>query len=209
MRPVQLLPFLAATGLMARGWDGAQYSSIIAAARGSHLALLAGNVSRTATRPVIREGWSAVDAARRDNLRPDAVWDTAREDHMRKVITASHCGQIDDTLRDGLVRAQRLRDAVLADVALSRRSASPDGSIVFIVGRGHARSDIGVPRYLLARADTLKVLSIGFTEVDADKTAPAEYLGEDGLAPPGAPHDLLWFTPRQTRPDPCADFGKR
>lgn len=199
----------AALALMPRGWDSAQYSPIVAAARSSQLPLAAGNVSRTATRPVIREGWQAVEAPRRELLRLDAVWDAERETYMRQVITASHCGQINDTLRDGLVRAQRLRDAVLADVALTRRNASPDGSVVFIVGRGHARSDVGVPRYLQARANDLKVLSIGFTEVDAGKAAPSDYLGEDDIAPPGAPHDLLWFTPRQTRPDPCKDFGKR
>lgn len=199
----------AALALMPRGWDSPQYSPIIAAARTSQLPLVAGNVSRTATRPVIREGWQAVETPRREMLHLEAVWDAERETYMRKVITASHCGQIDEPLRDGIVRAQRLRDAVLADVALGRRAASPDGSVVFIVGRGHARSDVGVPRYLQARARGLKVLSIGFTEVDAGKAAPSDYLSEDGIAPPGTPHDLLWFTPRQTRPDPCADFGKR
>lgn len=199
----------AAAALMPRGWDATQYRPILDAARRSGLALAAGNVSRAATRPVIREGWQAVDAARRNRLRVDTVWDAAREGYMRTVITASHCGQIDDTLRDGLVRAQRLRDAVLADVALATRPAAADGSTVFIVGRGHARSDVGVPRYLRARSTSLTVLSVGFTEVSPDKTAPADYLIEDGIAAPGAPHDLLWFTPRQTRPDPCKDFGKR
>lgn len=199
----------AASALMARGWDSAQYRPIIAAARDAGLALAAGNVARSATRPVIREGWQAVDAPQRERLRLDAVWDGPREAYMREVITASHCGQIDETLRDGLVRAQRLRDAVLADVALGRRKDGGDGSLVFIVGRGHARSDVGVPRYLLARDNGLKVLSIGFTEVSPEKAEAASYLGEDDIAPPGAPHDLLWFTPRQTRPDPCANFGKR
>lgn len=199
----------AASALMPRGWDATQYRPIIAAVREAGLVLAAGNVSRNATRPVIREGWQAIDAARRDALRLDAVWDAAREDYMRKVITASHCGQIDEPMRDGIVRAQRLRDAVLADVALNRRPTGGDGSVVFIVGRGHARSDVGVPRYLQARAGDLKVLSIGFTEVAPEKPAAADYLGEDGITPPGVPHDILWFTPRQTRPDPCKDFGKR
>lgn len=199
----------AASALMPRGWDAVHYRPIIAAARQAGLVLAAGNVSRTAARPVIREGWQAVDASRRTGLHLEAVWDADREAYMRKVITASHCGQIDETLRDGIVRAQRLRDAVLADVALERRSAGGDDGVVFIVGRGHARSDVGVPRYLLARAGGMKVLSIGFTEVTPEKSTPADYLEEDGIAPPGAPHDLLWFTPRQTRPDPCKDFGKR
>lgn len=199
----------AVSALMARGWDSGQYRPLIESARQAGLPLVAGNVSRADTRPVIREGWQAIDPPRRERLQLDPVWDGRRETYMRQVITASHCGKIDDTLRDGLVRAQRLRDAVLADVALAPRPAAADGSTVFIVGRGHARSDVGVPRYLRARSTSLTVLSVGFTEVSPDKTAPADYLIEDGIAAPGAPHDLLWFTPRQTRPDPCKDFGKR
>lgn len=194
----------AAAALMARGWDSGHYRPLIESARQKGLPLVAGNVSRAGTRPVIREGWQTIDAPRRERLQLDAVWDGGRETYMRQVITASHCGKIDDTLRDGLVRAQRLRDAVLADVTLGHVA----GRAVLIIGRGHARSDVGVPRYLSARDRKLKIVSIGFTEVSPDKTQPADYLGEDGIAPPGPPHDLLWFTPRQTRPDPCASFGK-
>lgn len=195
----------AAAALMPRGWEVDQYRPLLERARAAGLPLVAGNVARSSTRPVVREGWQSIDPERRARLQLDAVWDERRETYMSKVITASHCGKIDAPLRDGLVRAQRLRDAVLAEVA----QASLARGAVYIVGRGHARSDVGVPRYLAARNPQLKIVSLGFTEVAPDKRQPADYHhDDDGQVPPGNPHDVLWFTPRQTRPDPCANFGK-
>jgi uncharacterized iron-regulated protein len=105
-------------------------------------------------------------------------------------------------LRDGLVRAQRLRDATLADAALGKL----DQGVVFILGRGHARRDVGVPLYLAARRPGTRVLSIGFVEVGAGKTAPEQY--ETGRAGNIAPNNIHWFTPRAERSDPCLAFGK-
>jgi hypothetical protein len=43
-------------------------------------------------------------------------------------------------------------------------------------------------------------------EVGAGKTAPAQYETERiGTA---LPYDILWFTPRAERPDPCLAFRK-
>jgi uncharacterized iron-regulated protein len=121
---------------------------------------------------------------------------------MVGLIEASHCGMVTPQLRDGLVRAQRLRDATLADVALGKL----DQGVVFILGRGHARRDVGVPLYLATRRPGTRVLSIGFVEVGAGKTAPAQYETERiGTA---LPYDILWFTPRAERPDPCLAFRK-
>lgn len=91
------------------------------------------------------------------------------------------------------MKAQRARDAVMADTMLSF------GDAVAIVGRGHARRDMGVPLYLAARAPDATMLSLGLVEVDTP-TDPAAY----AHGPLGQLHDYLWFTPGTRRKaDPC------
>jgi uncharacterized iron-regulated protein len=185
-----------------RGWDWPQYAPLVALADKEGLALVAANLPRAATRPVVREGYATLAAGEVKRLALEAVWDEARQQYLAGVIEASHCGMVTPVLRDGLVRAQRLRDATLADAALGKL----DGGVIFILGRGHARHDVGVPLYLAARRPASRVLSVGFVEVGAGKTAPAEY--ETGRVGNIVPYDILWFTPRAERPDPCMAFGK-
>lgn len=175
-----------------RGWDWALYRPLVALADSTRIPLRAANLPRGATRPVVREGYATLAAGEAQRLALEAVWDAARQNYMTDAIEASHCGQV----------SPQLRDATLADSALGQL----DQGVVFILGRGHARRDVGVPRYLEARRPGTRVLSIGFVEVDAGRTAPAQYENErvGGIAP----YDILWFTPRAERPDPCLAFGK-
>ena len=186
----------------ARGWDWPLYRPLVQAADASGIPVKAANLPRSATRPVVRDGYATLTAGEMQRLALEPVWNAARQRYMADLIEASHCGQVTPSLRDGLVRAQRLRDATLADSALGHI----DDGIIFILGRGHARHDVGVPLYLAARRPGTRILSIGFVEVGAGKTAPAQYdTDRDG---PTEPHDILWFTPRAERPDPCLAFGK-
>ena len=185
-----------------RGWDWSLYQPLLALADTARLALVAANLPRAATRPVVREGYTTLAAGEVRRLALEQVWDEARQAYMARLIEASHCGMVTPTTRDGLVRAQRLRDATLADAALGQL----DAGVVFILGRGHARRDVGVPLYLAARRPASRVLSVGFVEVGAGKTAPAQY--ETERVGTTAPYDIIWFTPRAERPDPCLAFGK-
>ncbi len=185
-----------------RGWDWPLYQPLVALADTARLPLQAANLPRTATRPVVREGYSTLAAGEVQRLALEQVWDEPRQKYMVDLIEASHCGMVTPQLRDGLVRAQRLRDATLADAALGKL----DHGVVFILGRGHARRDVGVPLYLAARRPGTRVLSVGFVEVGAGKTAPAQY--ETERVGNIAPYDIIWFTPRAERPDPCLAFGK-
>ena len=120
---------------------------LVVLAEKAGLPLKAANLPRIATRPVVREGYSTLPAGDTQRLALDQVWDDARQAYMAGLIEVSHCGMVTAQLRDGLVRAQRLRDATLADAALEQI----DSGVVFILGRGHARRDVGVPLYLAAR----------------------------------------------------------
>lgn len=185
-----------------RGWDWSLYQPLVALASTARIPLRAANLPRSATRPVVREGYSALPAGEVQRLAIELAWDDARQKHMSALIEESHCGKITPELREGLIRAQRLRDATLADAALGNLNAG----VVFILGRGHARRDFGVPRYLEARRPGTRVLSVGLVEVTARLTLPTQY--ETEQVGDIAPYDIIWFTPRAERVDPCLAFGK-
>lgn len=188
--------------LLLRGWDVAQYRNLILKAVDARLPLRATNLPREKLRPVIREGFASLPADEVDRLSLHATWDDARESFMRNVIELSHCGKVGAQLRDGLVRAQRLRDATLAESALQHL----DARAIFILGRGHARRDVGVPRYVQARRPATRMLSIALVEVSEGMTEPGSY--EQDRVGPAPAYDYIWFTPRARRPDPCLAFGK-
>jgi uncharacterized iron-regulated protein len=189
-------------GPLMRGWDWSQYRGLATEAMGAGMPLRAANLPRTSLRPVVRDGFSTIPAAESERLALNAAWDDARDKYMSGVIEASHCGKVSPSLRDGLVRAQRLRDATLADVAL----ANIGQGVIFILGRGHARRDVGVPRYLETRRPGTRVFSIGLVEVSAANSDASRY--ETERVGPAPAFDVIWFTPRAERPDPCLAFGK-
>lgn len=185
-----------------RGWDWPLYRPLLALADRAGIAVQAANLPRTASRPIVRDGYATLAAGEVQRLALESVWDEARQNYMSGLIEASHCGKVTPQLRDGLVRAQRLRDATLADAALGKLGQG----VVFILGRGHARRDVGVPLYLAARRPGTRVLAVGFVEVGAGRTAPTQYEAE--RVGNIAPFDIVWFTPRAERPDPCLAFAK-
>ncbi|MEO7621469.1 MAG: hypothetical protein ABIS30_00260, partial [Gallionella sp.] len=114
----------------------------------------------------------------------------------------AHCGKLKDELRAGLSRSQRLRDALMVESAMS----SIGRGVVGIVGSSHARRDIGLPLYFAARAPLAHIFSIGFIEVSKSRVDPVAY--EADSATGEAPYDVIWFTARVERGDPCATLGK-
>jgi len=89
----------------------------------------------------------------------------------------------------------------MADSAISSISRS----VVGIIGSSHARRDIGLPLYFAARDPSARIFSIGFVEV-TENTDPAAYNADSATGE--APFDVMWFTPRMDREDPCANFVK-
>lgn len=182
--------------------DWKPYRPLLAIAIDNKLPVIAANVSSKHLQPVIWHGYSAYDADELKRLAIEEVWSESRQSYLATHMGGAHCGELKDELRVGLTRSQRLRDALMADSAVS----SIGRGVVAIVGRDHARRDTGLPLYFAARAPSARIFSIGFVEVSREKIDPATYEVESATG--DAPFDVIWFTPRAERADPCANFGK-
>ncbi len=183
--------------------DWKSYRPFLATAIDYDLPVIAANIPSQQLQPVIWYGFSAYDAAALKRMKVEEVWSDSRENYMQRHIGGAHCGQIRDSLRAGLTRSQRLRDALMADAAMNDIGRG----IVAIVGSSHARRDVGMPLYLAARDPSARILSVGLVEVIPGRDQPETY--EADSASGDAPFDVVWFTPRVARTDPCADLERK
>ena len=119
------------------------------------------------------------------------------EGDLRREMADLHCGEVPDAVVGRFVGMQRARDATLAAHLLA--AAGPGGGVL-ITGAGHARKDRGVPAYLAHAQSARSVLSVGLVEVNAGAREPQDYQ---------LPFDLVVFTPRALREDPCAELRRR
>jgi uncharacterized iron-regulated protein len=187
---------IAKAGHVSEGWQWPLYEPLVAFALAHDLPIVAANYSRSRSKAVVAGGIAALPPGEAGRLALEPVWTPDRNARMRRILVEGHCGQ-DDPIIDKILEVQRVRDALMADAILSHPRT------VAIIGRGHARADLGVPLYLAQRAPARRVVSVGLVEVESDKPRPQDY--EDTGA---GVHDLVFFTSRATRSDPCADFRK-
>lgn len=178
------------------------YIELLTIAYDHQLPVIAANVSSQYLQPVIWRGFAALDEGEIQHLAIDTVWDEPRQKYLQRHMGGAHCGQLREELRVGLTRSQRLRDAQMVDSGVS----SIDRGIIAVIGRDHARLDVGLPIYFAARAPAARVVTMGLVEVLPGMIDPQAYLGES--ASDQAPFDVLWFSARVNRPDPCAEMNK-
>jgi len=91
---------------------------------------------------------------------------------------------------------------------MAQNMAAPDDreTAVLVAGNYHARQDLGVPNYLLAKHNNLSrddIVSIAFMEVQPNEENPESYLQRysDVVA-----YDYVWFTPVISEEDYCASL---
>lgn len=170
----------------ARGWpDFDIYAPVFAAAEGARI--VGAEVSRADLSRAMNEGAAAVfDGAASFNL-SEPLPEDERQARIAEQAEA-HCGLLPDEMLPGMVEAQRLRDAALAQAALDAFDDT-GGPVAIIAGHGHARTDRGVPALLARARPELAVLSIGQLTGESD-----------------APFDMRVTTaaPADGGGDPCA-----
>lgn len=99
----------------------------------------------------------------------------------------AHCEKMPREMMPSMVSVQRMRDAALADAALTAL-AQTGGPVVVITGNGHARRDWGAPYMVGLAAPDVAVASVGHLENSGDM--------------PGL-YDYALVTPSVARDDPC------
>ncbi len=189
-----------ATRMYHKGWDWHFYEPLVAIALRENLPILGANLSRAAARRVVAGGLQTLGAGAVARLALDSTWDAQRDAILGEAIREGHCGRAPDDLLPRLVLTQRARDATMADALLAR---APSGAVL-ILGRLHARNDVGVPLYLRRRDPDATIASVALVEVGAGEERQA---GRAPTAPAVPPFDYLWFTPRVERGDPCKGFS--
>jgi uncharacterized iron-regulated protein len=187
------------------GWPAAAiYTPLFDAVIAAKLPILAGSPQRDRVRAVARGGMSQVAAEERARLRLDDAMPAPLAEALNRELVDSHCGALPPQAIGGMATAQRYRDAHLAEALLS--AAQRQRSAILIAGNGHVRSDRGVPWHIRARAPGSAIVSVLLLEVAEGETEPATYLPRDPEGKPAA--DLVIFTPRAERADPCESLLK-
>jgi uncharacterized iron-regulated protein len=174
------------------GWNWVLYRPFVELALRYDVPLIAANLSSADTARIVRGGYSAVfSAVEIAALGLDLPAAPELQAAQEREIDLGHCRALPRSLWPRMAQAQFARDAVMAEVL--RRGAG-DGGVVLLAGNGHARRDIGVPRWL----GTMKarMLAVGYLEITDDST------------PVGA-FDAVVRTAAAERVDPCAEFRKR
>ncbi|WP_111734822.1 ChaN family lipoprotein [Roseovarius amoyensis] len=181
----------AALGWDDTGWpDFSMYFPIFAAAPQARI--FGAGVTRETARVAMEQGFDTLigqeDTARFSlDAPPPPDQQAAREALQMR----AHCDALPETLLPGMVRVQRLRDAMLVRAAITAHDAT-GGPVVVITGNGHARRDWGVPALLARAAPGLDVIAIG--------------QAEDGHPLPGS-FDEVISAPAPARDDPCEAFN--
>ncbi len=158
-------PIADAVDWKTSGWpDWRLYRPIVETALKADLSIAAGNVSHTElVQVVVGNGWEALGQR---TLRSYGLLEPlapSLEQKLRKTLNAAHGGDLPSPLVDGMLKAQRLRDASLADTMLAHNQG---GGAVLITGREHARHDYGVPHYLRYREPDATIASVAFIAAD-------------------------------------------
>jgi uncharacterized iron-regulated protein len=181
-----------------KGWNWSFYEPMVAIALQAKLPITAINLSRSAARRIVNEGLEVFGEQRMAELALDNTWDQKREEVLRRAIIEGHCGSVPEDLLPKLVTAQRARDATMADVLVSRAG----NSVVAILGREHARRDIGVPVYLTKRVPVDPMISVALIEIEPRHNRVSDYIPLEGEPR----FDFIWFTSRAQREDLCASL---
>ena len=104
----------------------------------------------------------------------------------------AHCSKMSREMIPNMIEVQRMRDATLADAALTALGQT-GGPVVVITGNGHARNDWGAPMMAQHADNTAKIVSLGHFE--------------DGVGNPDL-YDYTLVTPSVERSDPCDQIGE-
>jgi len=194
-----------AVGWGKSGWPAfAIYRPIFEVGLEAKLGLVAVNLPRSVAREAGMKGPSALPDEVREALERQGEPTSTEWRAWSLEMAENHCQEFPREQIEGMVRAQRARDA---QMALRIAAAGGTSGAVLITGDGHARADRGVPAWLDRLLPGRRSVSVGIIEVDAELRWPRKYAASYGEG--RFPFDFVIFTPRAEREEPCAQLRRR
>lgn len=164
------------------GWPWKDYGPMVMAAVQAGVPVLGGNLPRTQMK-------QAMGDARYDSHLPAAGWQLQLD-----AIKEGHCGLLPESQFAPMARIQLARDEAMAKVSTAAKTlAKPGQTVLLVAGRGHVRSDIGVPTWL--PADFKSKVAIA----QSDKAQTAINMKADKLL----------TLPGTASKDHCAELGEQ
>lgn len=195
-----------AAGFRFDGWQWPLYEPVVALALRHHLPLIAVNLPGAETSRIARGQPHALAQVQPGD------WRAADEAAQRREIADGHCGVLPDAALPAMARAQRARDAAMAQAVVAA-IAQHRLPVVLLAGNGHVRHDLGVPRYLAGAGHRGRVLAVGLIERSSaatpgisSATSSAEISAERD---PLGHYDWQVLSAAQPRPDPCEGLRRR
>lgn len=173
----------------ASGWpDWQMYRPIVKTAMDASLPVIAGNLSRWRARRMIIEGVPLMNSKTATHMGLLTPLPSDQEEQLRQKISLMHGMMAPTKVIAGMLAAQRVRDATLADSMISRNYGN---GAVLIAGREHTRTDYGVPFYLNHREPEAKIASLAF--IDASEAIESEQSTDSKQAEHA--YDFVWMLP--------------
>jgi uncharacterized iron-regulated protein len=186
----------------ASGWPAWEfYEPIFKTVMGARLPIVAADIPAPAMKLLVASDTdqAAERAAWIGWLGLERTMDPKEREELTDEIRKSHCDLLPEEVVPGMVRGQRARDAHLAKM-VEQAAAGGEGPVVLIAGSGHVRRDRGVSTYFVDPHARESTLGIAFVEAKAKYASPRDYARRfQG----DLPFDILWFTERVEREDPC------
>lgn len=175
------------------GWpDIALYKPIFQSLSNAHI--YGASRSRTHVRRAFGEGAAAVFGADAERFGLLTPLSEGQQQTRETLQFEAHCDAMPRNLMSGMVEAQRFRDAMLAQSALTALETH-GAPVVVIAGNGHSHNDWGMRRMIGLADPNASVFTVGFVEPKMVGEIPMEF-------------DLTITTKAAERPDPCAQFNK-
>lgn len=182
------------------GWDDFKfYEPMLKAAWDAKQQIKGVNISRKDLKALVKgENVESVSSKELARIHKLPHLSESLKQALAAEIVSAHCNMFAEKHASPIVEAQVMRDKIMSYFLIE--SLVPGKISTFIGGNSHMRRDRGVPYYLKAYKPDLKLLSIGFIQVDPNKQDPKLY-GD-------LPYDLILFTPVFDPADPCEKFRK-
>jgi uncharacterized iron-regulated protein len=161
------------------GWpDFSLYAPVFAAL--GDTPVVGAAAPRNVVRAAFSEGAAAVFGTGSDQFGLDVPPPDAQLKKRSQMQFDAHCEAMPLEMMDGMVEAQRLRDALFSRSTLEalEKYGAP---VVVIAGNGHARRDWGMPAMIAQASPNVTTYVVGFVETPNplndprfDKTVPTE-----------------------------------